>query len=131
MEKQVEKRPRIFRVNWFRKDANGKFAWPGFGDNMRVLKWIVDRVRDRAPDPVKSPFGNMPRYQDLNWNGLDFSEDRFNSIMNIDRGEAVAEAKDQAELFARFGHHLPAELEKEREDLLRRLEETPPVWRLA
>ena len=131
MEKQVEKRPRIFRVNWFRKDGNGKFAWPGFGDNMRVLKWIVDRVRDRAPDPVKSPFGNMPRYQDLNWNGIDFSEDRFNSIMNIDRGEAVAEAKDQAELFARFGHHLPAELEKEREDLLRRLEETPPVWRLA
>lgn len=131
MEKQVETLPRIYRVNWFRKDANGKFAWPGFGDNMRVLKWIVDRVRDRAPEPAASPFGHMPRYQDLNWNGLDFSEDRFNGIMNIDRGEAEAEAKDQAELFGRFGHHLPSELEEQREKLLRRLEETPPVWRLA
>jgi phosphoenolpyruvate carboxykinase (GTP) len=131
MEKQVETLPRIYRVNWFRKDGNGKFAWPGFGDNMRVLKWIVDRVRGRAPEPAESPFGYMPRYQDLNWNGLDFSEDRFNGIMNIDRGEAVAEAKDQAELFARFGHHLPSELEEEREKLLRRLESTPPVWRIA
>ncbi len=128
MEGKVENLPRIFRVNWFRKDENGKFAWPGFGENMRVLKWIVDRVRGRAPEPAESPFGLMPHYQDLTWSGLDFAPQKFGAIMRIDREEARVEADDQAELFARFGQHLPPELEEQRANLLRRLEESPAVW---
>lgn len=131
MENKLKRLPRIYRVNWFRKDENGKFAWPGFGDNMRVLKWIVDRVRDRAAAPVESPFGYMPRYQDLNWQGLAFPEAKYNAIMNINRQEAVNEAEDQAELFDRFGKHLPPEMEAERENLLRRLAEVPEVWTIA
>ena len=131
MENKLKRLPRIYRVNWFRKDENGKFAWPGFGDNMRVLKWIVDRVRDRAAAPVESPFGYMPRYQDLNWQGLAFPEAKYTAIMNINRQEAVNEAEDQAELFDRFGKHLPPEMEAERENLLRRLAEVPEVWSIA
>ncbi|MBP2296338.1 phosphoenolpyruvate carboxykinase (GTP) [Azospirillum rugosum] len=131
MEKRVENLPRIYRVNWFRKDENGKFVWPGFGDNMRVLKWIVDRVRGRAPEPAKSPFGYMPHYQDLNWAGLNFAEDKFRKIMDIDRKEAEAEAKDQEELFNRFGSHLPNEIEQQRVELLKRLEASPDVWRIG
>ncbi len=127
-ESKVGNLPRIYRVNWFRKDENGKFAWPGFGDNMRVLKWIVDRVRGRAPEPVASPFGYMPRYQDINWNGIDYPKEKFLKIMNIDREEAKIEALDQAELFDRFGHHLPTEMEEERRSLLARLEDAPPTW---
>ncbi|MCW2242636.1 phosphoenolpyruvate carboxykinase (GTP) [Azospirillum canadense] len=131
MEGRVENLPRIYRVNWFRKDENGKFVWPGFGDNMRVLKWIVDRVRGRAPEPAKSPFGYMPHYQDLNWAGLSFAEDKFRKIMDIDRKEAEAEAKDQEELFNRFGSHLPNEIEQQRVELLKRLEASPDVWRIG
>jgi phosphoenolpyruvate carboxykinase (GTP) len=122
MEHRVEHLPRIFRVNWFRKDENGKFAWPGFGENMRVLKWIVDRVRNRAPKPVESPFGLMPHYQDLNWQGLAFPQERFAKIMDIDPKEARNEALDQQELFDRFGNRLPEEFEEERQGLLRRIE---------
>ena len=121
MEKRVKHLPRIFRVNWFRKDENGKFAWPGFGDNMRVLQWIVDRVRERAADPVESPFGLMPRYQDLNWQGLSYSDEKFAKLMAVDPQEAQAEAEDQEELFERFGSRLPPELEQQRQELLRRL----------
>ncbi len=122
MEKRVSHLPRIYRVNWFRKDENGKFAWPGFGDNMRVLQWIVERVHGRASEPVASPFGLMPSYQDLNWQGLAFTPEKFAKIMAVDPAEARAEARDQEELFDRFGSRLPAEMEQQRQLLLRRLE---------
>ncbi|CAO3352542.1 phosphoenolpyruvate carboxykinase (GTP) [Azospirillum melinis] len=131
MEGKVESLPRIYRVNWFRKDENGKFVWPGFGDNMRVLKWIVDRVRGRATDVAESPFGYSPRYQDLNWSGLSFPADKFAKIMDIDRKEAEAEAKDQEELFNRFGDRLPEEIEQQRVAVLKRLENSPDVWRIG
>ncbi len=119
---RVKTPPRIYRVNWFRKDENGKFAWPGFGENMRVLKWIVDRVRGRAQNPVDGPFGYMPHYQDITWKGLPFTQEKFAKIMAVDPGEARNEAMDQQELFQRFGKHLPVEMEKERQGLLRRIE---------
>jgi phosphoenolpyruvate carboxykinase (GTP) len=127
--KSVAVPPAIFRVNWFRKDEDGRFVWPGFGENMRVLKWIVDRVRDRA-GAVKSPFGLMPRHQDLNWNGLAFDLKRFHAIMDIDRAEAKREAEDQKSFFAGFGARLPAAFEAQRQALARRVDAAPEVWRL-
>jgi len=122
--------PRIFRVNWFRKDENGKFIWPGFGQNMRVLKWVVDRVRGRA-DAAESPFGLMPRHQDITWSGLDFSPDQFRSITDISREGATAEAEDIKSHFAKFGDALPPELEAEREKMAERAGDAPDTWSLA
>ncbi len=131
IEKRTRKRPGFFRVNWFRKDENGKFVWPGFGDNMRVLKWIVERVRNRAPEPAESPFGYSPRYEHLDWTGLDFPKEKFEKIMNLDRAEALAEARDQGDWFDKFGSRLPPELEQERQALTKRLEAAPPVWKIG
>ncbi len=130
MGKSVPQAPLIFRVNWFRKDDDGKFIWPGFGENMRVLKWIVERVQAKA-DAVESPFGLMPRHQDLTWSGLDFASDRFHGIMAIDRAEAMGEVENQGKLFRRFGDRLPAELERQRQDVAGRLTAAPAVWKLA
>jgi phosphoenolpyruvate carboxykinase (GTP) len=122
--------PRIFRVNWFRKDEHGKFIWPGFGENMRALQWIVERCRGGA-GAIESPLGWVPPYDALNWDGLDFSKESYYAIMKIDRETARKEANDQEELFTRFGDHLPREMEIEREMLLARLYHSPEVWDLA
>jgi phosphoenolpyruvate carboxykinase (GTP) len=122
--------PRIFRVNWFRKDADGKFIWPGFGENMRVLQWIVDRVRGRA-SAVESPLGHMPTYQALNWRGLAFDKPSFHSIMDVDRSEALREAEEQAVYFEMFGARLPRELAAQREAFAARASAAPRTWRVA
>ncbi|CAN0499510.1 unnamed protein product [Discosporangium mesarthrocarpum] len=122
--------PPIFRVNWFRKDEDGNFIWPGFGENMRVIEWIVGRVNKNA-DAVESPLGLMPRYQDLNWSGLDFDESSFNSIMTVDRTAGQNEAEAQKELFDSFGDKLPPEMEAQRQALLATFAEAPEVWRAA
>ena len=122
--------PQIFRVNWFRRDDDGRFIWPGFGENMRVLAWIVDRANGKK-DAVKSPFGLMPRHQDLNWNGLDFKSNEFNSIMDIDRDKAMEEADAQKDLFDSFEDRLPPEMERQRQFLKDRLGESPQRWKLA
>jgi phosphoenolpyruvate carboxykinase (GTP) len=124
------KLPKIFRVNWFRKDENGKFLWPGYGQNMRVLKWVVDRVRGRA-GAVESPFGLSPRYEDITWAGLDFSPDKYARIMDINRDGALAEAAEIKGYFAKFGSHLPPELEKQRQQLEERAKKAPEVWSIA
>ncbi|MGF1640678.1 MAG: phosphoenolpyruvate carboxykinase (GTP) [Rhodospirillales bacterium] len=124
------KLPKIFRVNWFRKDANGKFVWPGFGQNMRVLAWVIDRVRGRAK-AVDSPFGLMPRYEDITWAGIDFSADKYRGITDIAREGAVAEAEALKEYFASFGSHLPPELEQQRQALAERAKKAPEVWSAA
>ena len=124
------KLPKIFRTNWFRKDENGKFIWPGYGQNMRVLKWVVDRVRGRA-GAVESPFGLMPRYEDITWAGLDFTQAKYHGIMDISRDGAMAEAAEIKKYFEGFGSHLPAELEKQRQGLEERAGKAPPVWKIA
>ena len=122
--------PRIFRVNWFRKDENGKFIWPGFGDNMRVLKWIVDRVRGRGLG-IESPLGWVPSYEELNWTGLeDFPKEKFYEIMAINRELARQEVVDQEDWFTKVGDHLPPEMELERDRLISRLNRTPDTWEL-
>ncbi len=129
MDNKVDKAPAMFRVNWFRKDENGKFIWPGFGENMRVLKWIVERVRGRA-EGVESPFGIMPRHQDITWQGLDFDVETFYKLMEIDRAAGKAEAEDQEALFKKFGDTLPGEMERQRGLLIDRLDQAPEVWKL-
>jgi phosphoenolpyruvate carboxykinase (GTP) len=128
IKNRVAKPPRIYRVNWFRKDQNGKFIWPGFGENMRVLKWIVDRVHGRAQNAGDGPFGYMPAYDDLYWTGLDFPQEKYQRITDIDQAQALHEADDQAEFLASFGERVPPALEQERKELVRRLKAAPPVW---
>jgi phosphoenolpyruvate carboxykinase (GTP) len=122
--------PRIFRVNWFRKDQHGHFIWPGFGENMRVLKWVVDRCEGRV-SAIESPLGWLPGWDDLTWEGLDFDPKDFFAIMNINKESARQETVDQEELFTRFGDHLPHEMELERELQLARLYHSPEVWDLS
>jgi phosphoenolpyruvate carboxykinase (GTP) len=122
--------PRIYGVNWFRKDSNGNFIWPGFGDNMRVLKWIVLKSRGEI-NAVESPIGWMPTYEDMDWSGLDFTKEQFDSIMSIDREEWKAELLDHAELFERMYDKLPKEFIFMRELLLSNLWRSPEKWKLA
>lgn len=128
-EKRVKKLPLIFRVNWFRKDGNGKFMWPGYGENMRVLQWIVDRANGRG-QAVESPFGLMPKREDLNWNGIQYDAKRFYELMQVEREAAKAEGEEQKEYFAKFGDKLPPEMERQRKLLLERLVKAPEIWRL-
>ena len=111
-------------------DEHGRFIWPGFGENMRVLKWVIDRVAGSAHG-VESPLGWVPTYDELNLEGLDFSKEDYYAIVNIDREVARHEANDQEELFTRFGDHLPRVMELEREQLIFRLFHSPKVWDLS
>ena len=121
--------PGIFRVNWFRKDENGKFMWPGYGENMRALEWIVGRVKGTAA-AVESPYGLVPRYSDLNMNGVDFPKAKYDEIVKVEKDKGLAEAEDQVSHFAKFGDRLPKEMELERQLLIARLERSPAVWTL-
>ena len=112
--------PKIFRVNWFRKNNEGKFMWPGFCENMRVLKWIVDRVNGKE-DAEKSPFGHVPNHEDIQWSGLSFGEEAFNALMDINNDDGKKEADDQKGHFDKFGDKLPSELEQQRQELIERL----------
>jgi phosphoenolpyruvate carboxykinase (GTP) len=128
--RRIPNPPRIFRVNWFRKDENGKFLWPGYGQNMRVLKWIVDRVHGRG-FAVESPLGWMPRYEDLEWKGLNYKPDTFYGLMAVGRTAGTLEAHAHEELFDRFFDRLPKEFVFERELLRSRLWRSPERWELA
>jgi phosphoenolpyruvate carboxykinase (GTP) len=128
--RRVANQPRIFSVNWFRKGEDGQFLWPGFGDNMRVLKWIVDRVRGRGY-AVESPIGWMPRHDDIEWTGLDFPSETFHALMAVGRDAGTAEANAHGELFDRFLDRLPKEFIFEREMLRLRLWRSPERWELA
>jgi phosphoenolpyruvate carboxykinase (GTP) len=101
--------PRIYCVNWFRKGADGKFVWPGYGDNMRVLKWMLERVDGHAGGE-DNLFGISPRYEDITWTGLDFSRAQYQSVMSFDHGAWTTELKLHGELFDMLGERLPREL---------------------
>jgi phosphoenolpyruvate carboxykinase (GTP) len=121
--------PRIFAVNWFRKDSHRDLLWPGYGQNMRVLKWIVERCRGRA-GAARSPLGWVPRYDDLEWAGLSgFSRRRYDELMMIDRQEWERELLSHASLFARLGEEkLPTALKQRREELLHEIGHLPARW---
>lgn len=121
MGKAVHHPPRIFRVNWFRRDAGGKFVWPGFGENMRVLQWIADRCHGRAQG-VQTPLGIMPRYEDLSWKGLEnFTPEKYADLESVDAKGWLEELDSHEELFNKLGPRLPQDLATRRAQLLQQL----------
>ncbi|HMP39117.1 MAG TPA: phosphoenolpyruvate carboxykinase domain-containing protein, partial [Roseiflexaceae bacterium] len=123
--------PRIFGVNWFRTDENGRFLWPGFGENMRVLKWIVERANGHAIS-IEGPLGWMPRYEDIDWHGMeDFDPELFNQLMSVDRDVWMKEILSHDELFMRLYDRLPKELLYIRELIISSLWRSPEHWALA
>ncbi|MFC4908101.1 phosphoenolpyruvate carboxykinase (GTP) [Actinomadura gamaensis] len=117
-----EKLPRIYYVNWFRKDADGRFIWPGFGENSRVLKWIVERLNGKA-DAAKSPIGQLPTREALDLSGLDLSDEDLDTLLTVDKEVWKQEAALVPEHFETFGDHLPKELWDEYNALVHRLGE--------
>ena len=116
--------PNIYCVNWFRKGADGKFVWPGYGENMRVMKWMIDRIEGKAtqsPQAQENIFGLSPNYKDLNWSGLAFSQDEFNTVTSIDKAAWTDELKLHDELFTQLAYHLPAELSQTKAQLQARV----------
>jgi phosphoenolpyruvate carboxykinase (GTP) len=101
--------PGIFYVNWFRKDADGKYLWPGFGDNARVLAWIFRRL-DGDAGATESPIGNVPRPQDLDTDGLDLAPERLEELLTVDEDLLSDEVEQVRQHLARFGDRLPPEL---------------------
>ena len=127
----LQEPPRIFGVNWFRKDEDGKFLWPGFGENMRVLKWIVDRVHGRS-GAVESPLGWMPKYESMEWSGLEeFTLDKFSKLMAVEREDWKKELLSHEALFEKLYDKLPKEFSHIRELLLSTFWHSPEHWELA
>jgi phosphoenolpyruvate carboxykinase (GTP) len=112
--------PAIYCVNWFRKGADGKFVWPGYGDNARVMQWMLGRIDGKAGG-AENIFGVSPTYGDLNWAGLDFSQAQFDSVIGIDHAAWQQELKLHDELFTQLAYHLPAELVATKQALEQRL----------
>lgn len=120
--------PRIFAVNWFNKNEKGEFSWPGFGENMRVLKWVVQRCQGKA-SAVECPIGWQPRYKDMDWTGLeDFSKEEFKNVMLIDREAWKKELLDHEELFEKLYDRIPKEFLFMKELLLSALWRSPEKW---
>jgi phosphoenolpyruvate carboxykinase (GTP) len=120
MSKKITKPPRIFMVNWFRKSAAGEFLWPGYGENMRVLKWMIDRIEGKATG-TKHAFGTSPSYGELNWEGLPFTAEQFEQVISIDRAAWAKELQLHEELFQQLATRLPAELKATKARIEQRL----------
>ncbi len=128
--RNLDNPPRIFAVNWFRRNEDGSFAWPGFGENVRVLEWIVKRSHGQAV-AIESPLGWMPRYEDLNWEGLEeFDEAKFSQCMSIDRSDWDAELLQHEELFIKLHDRLPKEMHAMKDLLASSLWRAPEHWEM-
>ena len=112
--------PKIYTANWFRKGADGKFVWPGYGENMRVLKWIIDRV-EGSGQGTDNVIGVTPGYNDLTWTGLPFTEQQFETVTSIDKAAWTEELALHTELFSQLAHHLPPALVQTKADIEKRL----------
>ncbi len=112
--------PKLFAVDWFRTDDEGRFIWPGFGDNIRVIKWILDRANDRV-GAKETPIGLVPNLSDLDMSGLSIAKEKMEKLFEVDRQGWQAELQDIDKYFDQFGDHLPAEIRRQRDDLARKL----------
>ena len=125
--RQIPEPPRIFSVNWFRKDENGKFLWAGFGENMRVLKWVVERSRGKSIG-IETPLGWTPRYEDMDWRGMeDFTREDFEKVMSLDRDLWIKEIASHDDLFFKLYDRLPKEMAFIRELLVSNLWRSPEL----
>lgn len=120
MGKKIPKAPKIFHVNWFRLDEEGNFLWPGFGDNLRVLNWIIERCEDKV-DAVKTPIGYLPKIEDVDITGLDISEEVMKELLTVDKDVWLEDVQGQEEFFAQFGDRLPDTIKEELKALKERL----------
>jgi len=120
LEASGAKLPQIYCVNWFRKGADGKFVWPGYSENMRVLEWMLGRLEGKA-NGVENAFGVSPNYEDINWNGLNFTKEQFQSVIGIDAAAWTQELKLHDELFTQLAHNLPAAMPATKAKLEQRL----------
>jgi phosphoenolpyruvate carboxykinase (GTP) len=124
MERKLEEKghtlPKIFCVNWFRKGADGKFVWPGYGENMRVLKWMIDRIEGRT-EGIETVFGIAPRYEEITWDGLEFTRAHFETVTRLDKDDWAKELQLHAELFTQLAYHLPRELSATKDRIEERL----------
>ena len=120
LEKSGATLPAIYTTNWFRKGADGKFVWPGYGENMRVLKWMIDRIEGKAQG-TEHVFGVSPTFEELNWTGLNFSAEQFQTVSSIDKAAWQAELKLHEALFQQLSHHLPPALVAVKDQIERRL----------
>ncbi len=123
---QLTRAPRIFRVNWFRVNGDGKFIWPGFGENLRVLRWMLERCEGRG-EAVKTPVGYLPTVKALEGEDLPLSEDAWRTLLSVDREGWLKTAGEQLEFFRRFGDRMPAEMLEERQALVDRLTQEEPA----
>jgi phosphoenolpyruvate carboxykinase (GTP) len=105
-ESRAQVLPKIFIVNWFRKDENGKFVWPGYGENSRVLKWMFERIDNKAGG-TKTFLGLVPRYHDIDWSGINFTPEQFNKAIVLDPKKWQTEFASHKEFFAKFNDTLP------------------------
>ncbi len=121
MGRRVPHLPKIFHVNWFRKDAQGKFLWPGYGENVRVLKWMLERIEGKA-EAVETPIGHVPTPDSLTLEGLRISANTIDDLLRVDPIDWSEELEAVGKFFDRFGKRLPAELGQERDQLARRLQ---------
>ncbi len=120
MGKKIPNPPKTFHVNWFRQDENGKFIWPGFGENLRVLKWIIERCEGKVP-AKETPIGYVPYVDDLYLEGLDIDKETVEKLLEIDKDLWLKEAEDARQFLSQFGERLPRELIEENEKLKQRL----------
>jgi phosphoenolpyruvate carboxykinase (GTP) len=123
MGRKLKNPPKIFHVNWFRKDANGKFLWPGYGENVRVLKWMLDRIEGRAA-ATETPIGYVPTPSSLTLDGLAIRKDTVEELLRVDSSDWVEENEATAKFFEKFGARLPQEIRDEQESLHNRLQRT-------
>jgi phosphoenolpyruvate carboxykinase (GTP) len=126
MGKKIPKPPKIFHVNWFRKNADGKFLWPGYGENVRVLKWILERVEGGGA-AEETPIGYVPTKNGLTLDGLKISNEALSELLRVNPQDWELEMGDSKQFFGKFGERLPREIREEHEKLGRRFQRAVPA----